>query len=361
MQTKNIDFITPETKNVKWIVDNLNHGLLFVDNSFQRNYVWLLKHQIRLIETILIGFPIPEIYIWSFDTDPDTGETKYSIVDGQQRFGAVKDFINGKFRLVTKFLEFKKANYANKNFRQLEREERNLIWKYPFTIRIIKENVKKTDIVKMFLRLNSTNMTLNPQELRKAEFGGLFLRLADEIADNTFWEKYNVFSRSQIRRMTDIQFMSSILMFFRLGIEEETTQRNINRVYDLYNKKYEEYDEDKKMFLKTIKGLRKFINSCETEAVYFLRKQTHLYTLIVTIYYIYKKQKTISLKHIKNFKILTAIYYSDTFRGSQYTAEQKRLYREYKKLSLEGTQRKANRMRRSEVMRLLLGVDKIRN
>jgi uncharacterized protein with ParB-like and HNH nuclease domain len=91
------DMIKYENQTIKWIATEFNNGNLYVDDSFQRRYVWLKKHQIRLIETILMGYVIPEIYIWKVGTNPDTGDTKFSIVDGQQRIGAIVSFLNGDF------------------------------------------------------------------------------------------------------------------------------------------------------------------------------------------------------------------------------------------------------------------------
>lgn len=101
------DMIKYENQTIKWIATEFNNGNLYVDDSFQRRYVWLKKHQIRLIETILMGYVIPEIYIWKVGTNPDTGDTKFSIVDGQQRIGAIVSFLNGDFKLNKAYLSEK--------------------------------------------------------------------------------------------------------------------------------------------------------------------------------------------------------------------------------------------------------------
>ena len=100
-----IDMIKNDSKDSKWIVDQYREELLYVDDSFQRRYVWHEKHKIKLIETILLGYAIPEIYVWDVTTDPDTGDTKRSIVDGQQRIGALFSFINNEFKLKKTVIE----------------------------------------------------------------------------------------------------------------------------------------------------------------------------------------------------------------------------------------------------------------
>ena len=266
--------INIESHTIKWAIDLMRANLLTVDNSFQRNYVWLEKHQIKLIETILMGFPIPEIYLWQKDTDAQTGAMKLSIIDGQQRLGAILDFINDEFALTSSILDEEnvKSEFTGKKFSELKDEFKSAIWKFKLSVRFVNESVQRADVVTMFLRLNSTNMTLNPQELRNAEFEGLFIKAAAEISENAFWESHSIFNVQDLRRMNDIQFISSILMFFRLGIGEDTTQANFNKVYDLYNKEYKEKDEDQKLFYSIVSETEKVIAG-NKEIEKFLKKK----------------------------------------------------------------------------------------
>jgi uncharacterized protein with ParB-like and HNH nuclease domain len=205
--------IKVETHDAKWLYDNLQNASISSDNSFQRRYVWLEKHRIKLIESILIGYPIPEIYLWLKQIRSENGEAAYSIIDGQQRLGALQDFINNNFNLRAEDLEFSDSAYANKTFEELDKENKVNLWKYPFSLRIVDSNIKREEIVNMFLRLNSVNMTLNPQELRNAKFEGKFIQLAEEIANHEFWETYHIFKAGEVRRMQDLEFVSLILVF----------------------------------------------------------------------------------------------------------------------------------------------------
>ncbi len=112
--TKPINYIAVESRPVKWLVDGLKIQNIVVDNSFQRRYVWVERDRISLIETILLGYPIPEIYLWQNATDPDTSDTQYSVVDGQQRLGTVQSFINDEFKLNRGSLDNTEATYSGK-------------------------------------------------------------------------------------------------------------------------------------------------------------------------------------------------------------------------------------------------------
>ncbi|NRS90428.1 uncharacterized protein with ParB-like and HNH nuclease domain [Flavobacterium sp. 7E] len=349
------DQINIEPQKVKWVIDLMNASLLTVDNSFQRNYVWLEKHQIKLIETILLGFPIPEIYLWQKDTDSKSGNMKFSIIDGQQRLGAILNFINDEFSLQAIAIDEKnlKMNFVGKKFSELSDDERSAIWKFKLSLRIVGEEIERNDVVNMFLRLNSTNMSLNPQELRNAEFEGLFIKAAAEIAENQFWKKHTIFSIQDLRRMNDIQLISSILLFFRMGIGEDTTQANFNKVYDLYNEEYSEKDEDQKLFYSIISEIERIINN-EKDVERFIRKKTHLYTLFLLVYYFIRKQGGIKDKQISSFKNFVLAYNDANYAQQIFDKNTQEDIQEYKKLSSTGTQGKTNRMRRNDILKKIL-------
>ncbi len=341
-----IDVLQPDKKTSKWIVDNYKNGLLVVDNSFQRNYVWLEKHQISLIETILLGYAIPEIYLWVIDTDPITGETKYSIVDGQQRIGAVFNFIDGKFRLRRAYLSNKDADYVGKTFSDLSDDEKRLIWSYSFTIRQLPQEVSRDEIVKMFLRLNSTDKSLNPQELRNAEFNGEFLDNAQNIAKLDFWKKNKIFNIDSIRRMKDIEFISSLLIFLRNGIESETTQKTINKMYDLFNEKYDEKESDFTMVVSILNKIQDVIDY-DPNTLKALSKTTHFYTLFTLTYLIVSQNSSFTDEQ----KVMLSDFYKKYHEGSE-----EMYIDDYRNNSKDSTNSKQSRMARLKALRNYVGI-----
>jgi hypothetical protein len=339
-----------ESRDIKWVSDNFKSGELVIDNSFQRRYVWVKKDKISLIESILLGFPIPEVYLWQNKTDPETGQRVHSIVDGQQRLGAVFDFVSDKFALDKKYLEYQDANFSGKKFSELEMEQKALVWGYDFSIRFINNSITIDDIKNLFLRLNRTNTTLNPQELRNAEFNGEFIKLADCISKIPFWAEFNIFNSTDLRRMLDIQFISTILIFIRMGIAEETSQSAINKIYDQYNEEYPEADEDKNLFLSLLAIISKIIKNKEN-LEFISKRKTHFYTLFTLAFFIHKVQLDVE----NNYQIISEKleewfkHYRSETDFDNGTA--KDLLDEYRKLSQEGVQKKANRQRRLDILK----------
>lgn len=276
-----IDKINDSTRDVYRLYNDIKNGNVFVDNSFQRRYVWEEKHQAALIETILLGYDIPPIYLWEQEPD-ETGLTKLSIVDGQQRVGALRAYIDGEFALKKKYLsETNDVSWVDKSFDELSKKDKDTIWKYKFKTREIDSSISIDEIKTLFLRLNITNKVLNPQELRNAKYNGEFINLAIELADLPFWNKYNVFSNTDIRRMIDVEVVSNLLAFLRMGFKVQLGQKTLNTLYDLFNNEYKEKKEDVEIFQSIIQLIDELFAICDNKDI---QKTTHIYTLFVLYY-----------------------------------------------------------------------------
>lgn len=345
-----VDYIDIESRPVKWIYDSQSTNNIIIDNSFQRRYVWTDRDMIALIESILLGCPIPEIYLWQKETNADTGNTVYSIVDGQQRIGAVSRFISDGFALKKSALDFPNNSYAGKVFSKLSAEERSRIWKYKFSIRFIKEAITKDEISDLFLRLNRTNITLNPQELRNAEFNGKFIQLSEKISKLSFWKDFNIFTQADIRRMRDLEFISTLLIFLRMGITEDTNQAAINKAYDLFNEKYPQAKQDfddSKAILKILENLA--LNHIHTAA--FLNKKTHLYTLFIFGYFLHSS-KFSTKKMTKIADNLNKWFAAYDNKHKLDSPSDRTLLEKYRALSQEGSKKKINRIERLEIIKV---------
>lgn len=349
---KLIDSIDIQPHNTKWLYDLDQKGLLEVDNSFQRNYVWTLKNQIKLIESILIGYPVPEIYIWNTGTDENTGDTKYSIIDGQQRCGAIFQYISNTFKLNANSLDRQGNKYSDiqdRFFKDLDVEDKKAIWSYEFSVRIVRNNVHRDDIVNMFLRLNSNNMTLNPQELRNAEFEGEFMNVSAQLSELAFWDENSIFGIADRRRMRDIAFISTLLVFMKEGIQEDINNTNLNKIYDLYNNEYPSKEEDISKFELIISIINGLIDG-NSERKKILKRQVHFYTLFTAIYDLTLDDGTLTTEQMENYRKFIDNYDNDELLERYFPSILSNIYK-YKSLSKEGTRQKSNRMERHNCLK----------
>lgn len=74
------------------IVDMIDSGIMEVP-LFQRNYVWDIKKASKLVESLILGLPVPELFFYSEGDE----NTTYKIIDGQQRLLSIYFFIKGRF------------------------------------------------------------------------------------------------------------------------------------------------------------------------------------------------------------------------------------------------------------------------
>lgn len=328
-----IEKIDDSTRNIHNLYTEMKNGDIYVDNSFQRRYVWEEKHQAALIETILLGYDIPPIYLWEQEPGED-GSIKLSVVDGQQRLGAVKAFVDGAFVLKKKYLTETNADWVNKSFDELSKENKDQIWKYKLKTREIDSSVSLDEIKTLFLRLNITNKVLNPQELRNAKYSGEFVNLAIQLADLSFWKKYNIFSNNEIRRMIDVETVSNLLAFLRLGFKVQLGQKTLNKLYDMFNNDYTEKKEDQEIFEALIGLIDELFELCKNKEIH---KTTHIYTLFV-IYYKLIYDKFNGYERKEYHEAIKSFYELYCFKS-----EDNEHVEEYRKAAKEGVKNQKNR------------------
>lgn len=90
--------ITWSAKQLKGMIIN---GKINFDHIVQRSYVWERSRKTGLIESMIIGYPVPPIYAKRVDDGSgQRGGNIYYIMDGKQRLSTVKEFLNDEFALT---------------------------------------------------------------------------------------------------------------------------------------------------------------------------------------------------------------------------------------------------------------------
>ncbi len=181
--------------------------------DFQRNEVWTQAAQIMLIDTILKGIPIPKIYIKSIVKNEKTYRI---VVDGQQRLTAILKFIRDELPLKKPY----QGEFLNMKYSDLPENVHDDFIRYKIDINEI-FNPSDEEIRDLYSRVNKYTVQLNKQELRKADFPGDFISLAERIAENAFWEESKIFSVKQRRRMLDVEFIEELLTIVLMGIQDK--------------------------------------------------------------------------------------------------------------------------------------------
>jgi len=328
-----------------------------VDKSYQRRKVWGIKDNIRLIETILLELVIPEIFIWDCDTDPTTGKTITHIVDGQQRINAIFEFIQGKFKLQSKYLISPDIQnlYGDLTFSQLPDDIKKRIWIYEISVVNLSSAFSLDEIKNMFYRLNLTDYSLNEQEKRNS-MDSVFGKAAESLADLDFWTKHKVFSPKDVRRMGDVEYCSSILLLCREGIVDQTKQETLDQLYTDFVDEYPDRDKD----LEKVNDAINYINAIITpETESFSSKKIQMFTLFALAFDFIDNEILINDEIKKYFVQFVKTYnaFKNEYEFPLPTEEERKVFemiKKYKLASSEGVNKISNRMIRFEVLKKIL-------
>ncbi len=98
---KEYDITTsPNDFNIKTMFDFIESGAVIIP-GFQRNYVWDIKRSSKLIESIIIGLPVPQIFLY------EEARNRFLVIDGQQRLMSIYYFIKQQFPRNEKRIELR--------------------------------------------------------------------------------------------------------------------------------------------------------------------------------------------------------------------------------------------------------------
>ncbi|OQX86744.1 MAG: hypothetical protein B6D55_05335 [Candidatus Omnitrophica bacterium 4484_70.2] len=238
-EKRKIFFKTP-TRKVKDIFSDYKRGDLDVRPAFQRGFVWDIKKASRLIESILLGVPIPVIYTAEIQDGTEI------VIDGQQRLLSIFSFIDGIFPKSNKPFKLRGLDVLKElnglSFKELDKLIQKTIENYSVPFIIITKDSDSDVKFEIFERLNTGSVKLNDQELRNCIYRGRYNDLLKELPDNQ-----------------DFQF---ILNSPRLK-ERMLDRELILRFFAFYHNTYLKYKAPMKQFLN--KEIEKYRNLDKNE------------------------------------------------------------------------------------------------
>lgn len=150
-----------------------------MDPEFQRNFVWKTSQMSELIESVIMGIPLPLIYL------AENKDGKLVVVDGRQRLTTFIKFLNNEFRLNN----LKILGVLNgMNFMDLEASKKysqfaTNIEDFQLVIQIIKYPTPDKVRFDIFDRVNRGGTPLNKQEMRNALYQGVSTVLLRELSE----------------------------------------------------------------------------------------------------------------------------------------------------------------------------------
>lgn len=217
---------------ISWYKD----GILEKPNM-QRRYVWTHKEASRFVDSVLLGLPVPSIFLAKAEDE------RRLIVDGYQRIMTMCDYINGDafgknggsvdggkpFALsMTPAIN---GRWAGKTYEELDiREQRKLSLASIHAIIFEQKSPKDdTGMYQIFERINTGGQILKPQEIRNCVCRGGFNVLLTELNHNDDWRYFFNPKDSRVdTRMADVELILRMLAFTHMS--ESSKTKDLSRI-----------------------------------------------------------------------------------------------------------------------------------
>lgn len=237
--------------------------------DFQRKFVWKVNQSSKLIESFMLGLPVPPIFLYV------DKKTKNLVIDGQQRLKSIFYFFGEEGRNSLDEREkgllgyrlkglAENSKWYNKTFEDFSEEDKNKLNDCILRALVVKQidPDDNTSIYHIFERLNTGGTLLNTQEVRNCVYAGPFNDNMIRLNKYSTWRK--VFTRGvEDNRQKDIEL---ILRFFALYDNVENYKKPMKEFLSEYigNPKVrfmdeEKIEERKELFEHTINAIIEYL------------------------------------------------------------------------------------------------------
>ena len=182
---------TPSDSSLELLSQKIVAGEIIIP-FYQRKFVWKIEQASKLIESFLMGLPVPQVFFFVNDDD------LLEVIDGQQRLKSVNYFFEGYFgeadskgkRTVFKLKGLsERSAYNGKTFEELPSKDKRRLKNSTLraiNIKQLKPSINNDSVFHIFERLNTGGTRLKPQEIRNAVYRGNIvdeLRALNELKD----------------------------------------------------------------------------------------------------------------------------------------------------------------------------------
>lgn len=254
---------------LSWVRKFHSDGALDLSPKFQRKPVWSDQQAAYLVDSILNGLPIPEVFLRT--STSAAGETKVEVVDGQQRLRSIIRFFSNDLELDGDDVSDTWRGYT---WDKLSPSERERFWSFKIVVREL-EGASDAEVRDMFRRLNANQSSLNDQELRHSQYSGRFIKLVEELADDSWWLVNRIVTPAQVRRMLDVEFVSELLVGLVSGPLDK--KNGLDQFYIDYDEQLPDEDRWRRVFLRT----RDLAESVAGDELSGWRSKTEYYSLFL--------------------------------------------------------------------------------
>lgn len=217
--------VSPSDPTLELLANQIERGDIIIP-FYQRKYVWKIEQASKLVESFLMGLPVPQIFLYINDDDV------LEVIDGQQRIMSIKYFFEGFFgsedsrgkRQVFKLKGLSEASgYNGKTFSELtskdQRKLRNSTLR-AINIKQLKPSTRSDSVFHIFERLNTGGTQLKAQEIRNAVYRGEIVEKLRELNSNSDWREILGIRRTD-KNQKDVEMILRLFALFECWSDYE--------------------------------------------------------------------------------------------------------------------------------------------
>jgi hypothetical protein len=265
---------SPNDFNIGTIFDFIESGAVTIP-AFQRNFIWDQPRASKLIESLILGLPVPQVFLF------EKTRNVFQVIDGQQRLMSIYYFMKGRFPLREKRVELRdifeqkskipqrilddddyftdfslklptrfqvtESRFQGLTFATLDQYQ-NQFRLRPVRVVIIRQNKESLDdsaIYEIFSRLNTGGVNLTPQEIRTCMFQSTFYETLSRLNLEPKWRRL-LGKPSPDLHLKDVEIL---LRAFALLIDGDNYKPSMIRFLNSFSKKSGANTPDKNDYL----------------------------------------------------------------------------------------------------------------
>ena len=200
--------IRNENRTIYDVLRRIEQGQFIMDPDFQRDFIWDVEKQSKLIESVLMRIPLPVFYI------AENEDGRMVVVDGLQRLSTFQNFVNGGLSLRLP----DNSGLNGKMFTGLENRLQNRVEDCNLTLYVIDSKAPERARLDIFERVNG-GVPLTRQQMRNCLYMGPGTRLLKEEADKPLFLEATGRSLNRAR-MRDREFINRFCGFQLFSLDE---------------------------------------------------------------------------------------------------------------------------------------------
>ena len=344
---------------VQNLINMQKNRALNLSPGFQRDSVWTEADRRKLIDSIVRGYPLPSIFLYKRESD---GRIIYDVIDGKQRIESILMFtgtIRGR-RFSAKLQLPGDEEVGWLDWKTLCKQKRQFLI-MGYKLQTMEVRGDPSDIIDLFVRINSTGKALTSAEKRHARYykNSEFLRAAGRVARDFEGKllKHKILSRGQISRMKHIEVICELM----LSIHQNDVINKKAALDRVMESKSLGHNQIMKARAKTVRAINRVFKMFPNIRTTRFRQISDFYTLVFLIAQF--EAENLILSDRRRNRLAADLLTSFSTNVDNVSQRQKRakgikpgqeLYRDYYLTVLRGTDEVLNRRGRAEILRGLL-------